>query len=215
MHYIHTVHVTSYLQKSADFRGNSSRISVKVCAEICGLPWMSVQKFADFRESLCGNSQIVCGEPAESSFGIHRIVFQESTELSFGRLRICLVGVLQTIFGRSQVIKSAKSSSGVSEIVLWNRKSCINRCAISFERSAATLQRIIAQKRTESSWIPSNVSAYSLWWFCGRFTEVRKLLCGISWKTYAANPWNSITNLWHVLYIVFEYCLTHAGALGS
>ena len=50
-----TVHVTSYLQKSADFRGNPSWISVKVCAEIC-------------RSSV--------GEPAESFFGICEIVFQ-------------------------------------------------------------------------------------------------------------------------------------------
>ena len=89
----------------------------------------------DFCESLCGNSWIVCGEPAKSSFGIRRIVFRESTELSFGRPRIHLVGVLQTIFGRLQVIKSAKLSSGVRTIVLWNRKSCVNRCAISFNVS--------------------------------------------------------------------------------
>ena len=85
----------------------------------------------------------------ESSFGIHGIVFRESVELSFGHPRIHLVGVLQTIFGRPQIIECAKSSLGVSEIVLWNRESCVNHCAISFERSAATLQRIIPQVRTE------------------------------------------------------------------
>ena len=186
-----TVHVISCLRKSTDFRGNPSRISVKVCVEICGLPWKSVWKFADRLWQARG------------------IVFRDSADMSFRRPRIRLVGVLQTIFGRPQVIESVKSSSGVSEIVLWNHKSCVNRCAISFEPSTATLQRIIPQVRTEVLRIPSNVSTYSLRWFCGRFTEVRKLPhrsswnsaklpCGISRKTYAANPQNSVTNLWHV-----------------
>ena len=81
------------------------------------------------------------------------------------------------------------------------RKSCINRCAISLERSMATLQRIIPQVRTEVPRIPSNVSAYSLRWFRRRFTEVRKLSRRILRKTYAANQWNSVTNLWHVPYL--------------
>ena len=140
----------------------------------------------DFRESLCGNLRIVCGEPVELSFGIRGIVFRESTELSFGHPWIRLVGVLQTIFKRPQVVESVKSFSGVSEIILWNRKSCINCCAISFERSTATLQWIIPQVCTEVPRIPSNVSAYSLRWFCKRFTEVRKLPRGSS-QNFAEN----------------------------
>ena len=192
---IRTVHVTSYLRKSADFHGNPSWISMKVCVEIRGSsvasPW----------NHLSGSAELSFRNPRNCLSGIHGGVFQESAELFFGRPRIHLVGVLQTIFGRPQVIESAKSSSGICEIVLWNRKSCVNRYAISFERFAATLQGIIPQVCTEVPQIPSNVSAYILRWFRGRFTEVCKLLHGISQKTYEANPWNSITNLWHVPYV--------------
>ena len=67
------------LRKSANFRGNPSQLSVKVCAEICGL------FVASLRNRLSG---------------VHGIVFQELVELLFGRLRIQLMGVLRTIFRR-------------------------------------------------------------------------------------------------------------------
>ena len=66
----HTVHVTSYLWKSADFHGNSLQISVKVCEEICG------SSVASPRNRLSG-----------------------SVELSFGRLRIHLMGSLERSLG--------------------------------------------------------------------------------------------------------------------
>ena len=72
---------------------------------------------------------------------------------------------------------------------------CVNRRAISFERSVAILQRIIPQVRTEVPQIPSDVSAYSLRLFRGRFMEVCTLPHGSSRKTYAANLRNSIANL--------------------
>ena len=81
-----------------------------------------------------------CAEIRGSSVASPRNHLLGYAESSFGHPRICLVGFLQTIFWRPQVIESAKSSSGVSEIVLWNCKSYINRCAISFERSTATLR---------------------------------------------------------------------------
>ena len=199
------MHVTSYLRKSADFCGNHSRISMKVCVKIYGLPWKSVRKFAD---CLWWARGIVFWYPRNRLSGICGIVFQAPTDSSCGS---------QTIFGRPQVIESAKSFSGVSKIVLWNCKSCINCCAISFERSAATLQWIIPQVHTEVPRIPSNVSAYSLRWFRKRFTEVRKLLRGILRKTYTANPRNSVTNLWHVtLHDTWHYHLCiHDLVLGS
>ena len=96
------------LRKSADFRGNPSRISMKVYAESHGFLWTSMRKVVD------------------RLWWAHRIVFRDSrnrlsgsAESSFGRPQIHLVGVLQTIFGRPQVIKSAKSFLGVRKIVLW------------------------------------------------------------------------------------------------
>ena len=41
-----------------------------------GNPQTSAVILLGFRESLCGNSRIVCGESAESSFGICGIVFR-------------------------------------------------------------------------------------------------------------------------------------------
>ena len=112
---------------------------------------------------------------------------------------------------------SAKSSSGVSEIDLWNRKSCVNRCAIFFERSKATgsfhryVQRFCRYLAMFSS-IVCNYSAEdsrksascheeihgSPQVAARKFTDFRKVPCRISWKTYTANPRNSVTNLWHV-----------------
>ena len=46
-----TVHVTSYLRKSDEFRGNPSRLSVKTCAEISGMYSASLR--------------IVCSESAD------------------------------------------------------------------------------------------------------------------------------------------------------
>ena len=186
-----TVHVTSYLWNSKDFCGNPLRTSVKFWAEIRG------SSVASPRNCLSGST--------ESSFGIRGIVFQESAALPIGCTRIRLAGVLQMIFGRPQVIESVKSSSGVRKIVFWKpyhpqsigglRKSL---CNLLWTFHCNPLVGHSAQVHTEVLRIPSNVSVYSLWWFHGRFMEVRKLLRGISRKTYAANPRNSITNLWHV-----------------
>ena len=111
-----------------------------------GNPQTSAVTVADFHESLCENSQTsikVCAKICGSAVASLQNCLSGSAELSFGRPWIRLVGVLQTIFGKPQVIESAKSSSGVSKIVLWNHKSCVNRCAISFECSAATGSLII------------------------------------------------------------------------
>ena len=98
----------------------------------------------------------------------------------------------------------------VREIVLWKfcnppivhrrlHKPCVNRCAVSFEHTAATLLQNVLQVRTEVPQIPSNYSANNLQWFCGRFMDFHKLPCGNWRETYAANLHNSITKLWHVL----------------
>ena len=54
-------HVTSYLRKSADFRSNPSRISVKVCAESRG------SSVASRRNHLSGIRGIVFWAPTYSS----------------------------------------------------------------------------------------------------------------------------------------------------
>ena len=57
-----TVHVTSYLQKSDDFRGNLLWLSLKICVEICGSSVVSLQN------RLSGMHRIVFQAPVESSF---------------------------------------------------------------------------------------------------------------------------------------------------
>ena len=116
------VHVTSYLRKSDDFCGNPSRISVKVCAEICRFLWLA-----------------------------HRIVFRDQ----WNRLLDTRGFVLWESFERS--LGDCRFSSKRNRL-----RESSNRCAISFERSAATLQRNIQQVCTEVPWIPSNVSADNL-----------------------------------------------------
>ena len=126
----HTVHVTSYLRKSANFH-----------------------------ESLCENSQIVCDEPMESSFGICRIVFQDPQNH--------LSGSRESFFGSPQnCLSSARGSSYESPLNdLWKttsyrvREIVFGSPQISFKHSTATLQRNIPQVHMEILQIPSNVSA--------------------------------------------------------
>ena len=58
-----------------------------------------------------------------------------------------------------ELLHYTKSQSGL-------HKSCVNRCAISFERSMANLQRNILQVRMEVLRIPSNVFADTQQCFC-------------------------------------------------
>ena len=104
-----------------------------------------------FRENLCGNLRIVCGEPAESSFGnaqnrlsgTHGIIFLslqiiESAKSSSGVLRTTFQspeiiepeksssGVLRTVFGNLNTIQSAKSSSGSFITLPQSTGDCAN-----------------------------------------------------------------------------------------
>ena len=124
----------------------------------CEFLWKSVRKFAYCLWQACG------------------IVFLDP--------RHCLLFACWFILR-----KSSKRSLGDRRLL--SPRNCLressNRCAISFERSVAILQQNIPQVHTKVLRIPSNVSAYNLWWFRGWFTEVHKLPRRISWKTYAGN----------------------------
>ena len=78
----HTVHVASYLRKSADFRGNLSRISVKVCAEIRGSSVASPQN----RRS--GSAESSFGNSRNCLSGAHGFVLWESSKQSLGDRRL-------------------------------------------------------------------------------------------------------------------------------
>ena len=72
------VHVTRYLRKSADFHGNSLRISVKACAEIRG------SSVASPRNRLSGSAESPFGTPQNCLSGTHGFVLWESSERSLG-----------------------------------------------------------------------------------------------------------------------------------
>ena len=139
---------TSYLRKSNNFCGNPSRLSIKICAEIRGSSVVSP------RNCLPGTHGFVLWESSEQSLWDRRF---ESSKLSLGVLRTILGSLRNHPLQTSLLswLTATHSPQGLC-------KSCINRCAISFERSTATLQRNILQVRTEVPRIPSNVTTYNL-----------------------------------------------------
>ena len=94
--YIRTVHVTSFLQKSADFRSNLLRISVKVCAEIHG------SSVGSPRDRLLGSAESFFGNPRNCLSGARGFALWESSKRSLGDRRLSSP--------RNRLQESAKSS---------------------------------------------------------------------------------------------------------
>ena len=140
-HLTSTVHVSSYLRKSDDFHGNCR-----------GFPCKLVQKFVD---CLWWARGIVFRESAELSFRNPRNCLSDARGIFFGGPQNDLsesadYRVSKIVFRSPWNGLWESAHYQVHEIVLWEfcniptvhrglRTPCINRCAISLERSAATL----------------------------------------------------------------------------
>ena len=196
-----TVHVTSYLRKSADLRGNLLWVSVKVCVKI------RRSSVASPRNRLSGSTELSFGNPRNCLSGVRGFVLWESSKLSLGD---CRLSSLQNCLW-----ESAKSSSGIvnlaqiavqfpSKVPRQPFSGSFCRYVRRFYGYPSMFPRIVCDDSAEDSQKSASCCVEvdgSLQAATRKFMEFHKLLHGIARKTYTANPRNSVTNLWHVPYV--------------